>query len=70
MVDCYIAVMEGQPENHCRRRTAFAAFLFNSGASAQAAVSGSAEAGIRPCRFGRELHASSTTFPLLRRASM
>ena len=27
-----------------------------------------AVAGIRP--FGRELHASSTTFPLLRRASM
>jgi hypothetical protein len=31
----------------------FAQFLFNSGASPQAAVSGIAEAGVRPRRFGR-----------------
>ena len=31
----------------------FSPFLFNSGVSSQAAVSGIAEAGVRPCRFGR-----------------
>jgi hypothetical protein len=39
-------------------------------AGGQAPVSGITLASVRLCRFGRELHASSTTFPLLRRASM